>query len=188
MTDKLRSLLVPVLTALVAAGAVFIFMNRDSAPDTTPVQENAPVTQKNSNPLIVGYATEGVTPVTNDPDEFSKAVEDAFRKAAEKKPMSLKYRYDATSTDGVNFNCLLSNSPDNDDDMFIAIYTDTTFQDELFLSELLRPGTGFEHITLNRQLDKGVHDVVAAFTLVRTEDGVQSITQQQFIGLRFTVK
>lgn len=184
MTDKLRSLLVPVLAALVAAGAVFILMNRNG---TAPAVQDSGTTE-NANPLIVGYATEGITPVTNDPDEFSKAVEKAFREAEEKKAMSLKYRYDATSTDGVNFNCLLSNSPDNDDDMFIAIYTDTTFQDELFLSELLRPGTGFEHITLNRQLEKGVHDVVAAFTLVRTEDGVQSITQQQFVGLRFTVK
>jgi hypothetical protein len=188
MTDKLRSLLVPVLAALVAAGAVFILMNRNGDDNgTASVVQDSGMTE-NANPLIVGYATEGVTPVTNDPDEFNKAVEKAFREAAEKKSMSLKYRYDATSSDGVHFDCLLANSPDNDEDMFIAIYTDETFEDELFLSELLRPGTAFEHITLNRQLDKGVHNVVAAFTLVKTEDGQQSITQQQFIGLRFTVK
>jgi hypothetical protein len=187
MTDKLRSLLVPILTALVAAGAMFVLMNRNGANNTVAVTQGEGEVDR-GNSLIVGYATEGVTPVTNDPDEFSKAVEKAFREAAEKKPMSLKYRYDATSTDGVHFDCLLSNSQDNDEDMFIAIYTDTTFQDELFLSELLRPGTAFERITLNRQLEKGVHDVVAAFTLVKTEDGQQSITQQQFIGLRFTVK
>jgi len=187
MAETLRGILVPVLAALVAAGAVFVLTNRNGANNTVTVIQDSGTTE-NSNPLIVGYATEGVTPVTNDPDEFNKAVEKAFREAAEKKSMSLKYRYDATSTDGIHFDCLLANSQDNDDDMFIAIYTDETFEDELFLSELLRPGTAFEHITLNRQLDKGVHNVVAAFTLVKTEDGQQTITQQQFIGLRFTVK
>lgn len=187
MTDKLRSILIPVLVALVAAGSVFFVMRDNGKSDVVTVTQGEGEVDR-GNSLIVGYATEGVTPVTNDPEEFSRAVDEAFRKAAEKKPMSLKYRYDATSRDGVNFDCLLANSPDNDDDMFIAIYTDTTFQEELFLSELLRPGTAFEHITLNRQLEKGSHDVVAAFTLVKTEDGQQSITQQQFIGLRFTVR
>ena len=187
MTDKLRSILIPVLVALVAAGGVFFVMRDNGKNDVVTVTQGEGEVDK-SNSLIVGYATEGVTPVTNDPNEFSKAVDEAFRKAEEKKSMSLKYRYDATSKDGINFDCLLANSPDNDDDMFIAIYTDSTFQEELFLSELLRPGTAFEHITLNRPLESGVHDVVAAFTLVKTEDGQQSITQQQFIGLRFTVK
>jgi hypothetical protein len=72
-------------------------------------------------------------------------------------------------------------------DMFIAIYTDSTFEDELFLSELLRPGQAFEHITLNRALDTGSHDVVAAFSLVKEEDGQQVIAKQTFVGLRFNV-
>lgn len=185
MTDKLRSLLIPVLTALVAAGAMFIVMNRNNAETVT--QGSGEVDQGNS--LIVGYATEGVTPVTSDPAEFSKAVDEVFREAEARKGMALKYQYDAISTDGVNFRCLLANSSDNDDDMFIAIYTDSTFQDQLFLSELLKPGTAFEKITLDRPLEKGTHNVVAAFTLVRTdENGQQSITQQRFIGLKFTVK
>lgn len=185
MTDKLRSLLIPVLAALVAAGAMFIVMNRNSGDDIETVTQGSGEVDT-SNSLIVGYATTGVTAV-DDEDSFQKAVDDLYKKS-QQKGMSLKYKYDAVSTDGVNFKCLLANSQDNDDDMFIAIYADDTFQDELFLSELLRPGTGFEQITLKHPLEKGVHNVIAAFTLVKTEDGQQSITQQQFIGLKLTVQ
>lgn len=184
MTDKLRNLLIPVLAALVAAGVVFILMNRNSEKPITVVTEGVGQVDT-SNSLLVGYATEGVT-VVSDEESIQKAVDDLFAKS-QQKGMSLKYKYDAVSTDGVTFKCLLANSEDNDDDMFIAIYSDSTFEDELFLSELLRPGTGFEQITLNHPLEKGTHDVVAAFTLVKTENGEQSITQQQFIGLKFTV-
>ena len=185
MTDKLRSILIPVLVALVAGGSVFFVMRGSGNNNVVTVTQGEGEVDK-SNSLIVGYATEGVTAVTNE-DELAKAVNELYEKS-QRKGMSLKYKYDAFSTDGVNFKCLLANSQDNDDDMFIAIYTDTTFQDELFLSELLRPGTGFEQITLNHPLEKGSHDVVAAFSLVKTEDGEQSITQQQFIGLKFTVQ
>ena len=188
MTDKLRSLLIPVLVALVAGGSVFFVMRGNGNNNVVTVTQGEGEVDRD-NSLIVGYATEGVTPITNDPEEFNKVVDEAFRKAEARKGMALKYQYDAISTDGVNFKCLLANSEDNDDDMFIAIYTDSTFQEELFLSELLRPGTAFEKITLNRPLEKGSHDVVAAFTLVRTdENGQQAITQQRFIGLKFTVR
>jgi hypothetical protein len=186
MTEKLRGILVPVLAALVAAGAVFVLTNRNGENNTVPVVVQDSGATENNNPLIVGYATTGVTAVS-DEDSFTKAVDDLYAKS-QQKGMSLKYKYDAFSTDGVNFKCLLANSQDNDDDMFIAIYADETFQDELFLSELLRPGTGFEEITLNHPLERGSHDVVAAFSLVKTENGEQSITQQQFIGLKFTVQ
>jgi hypothetical protein len=180
MKDKLRSLLVPILAAAVAAGVAVVVMNRNSGNSGDSAQS-----QSGQNSLIVGYAQEGVT-VVDDQEAFDKAVGEAIARSQEP-GVSLNFKNEAYSSDGKNFSCYLGNSESNGMDMFIAIYTDNTFEDELFLSELLRPGQAFESITLNRTLEPGSHDVVAAFSLVTEENGQQAIAKQTFVGLRFNV-
>ena len=177
MKDKLRNLLALVLVAGVVAGVTAFVMSRSSG--------NTEEVANGENPLIVGYAQEGVT-VVDDQEAFNKAVADAVERA-QQPGISLRFKNEAYSSDGKTFDCYLGNDASNGMDMFIAIYTDDTFEDELFLSELLRPGAAFEHITLNRALDPGSHDVVAAFSLVTEQDGQQAIVKQTFMGLRFNV-
>lgn len=181
MSGKLPNLLAPVLTAVVAAGAaagiVAFVMSRDSG--------NSAQSQSGQNPLVVGYATQGVTAVGSQED-FDKAVAEAVARSQEP-GVSVKFKSEAFSDDGANFSCYLGNDEANGMDMFIAIYTDNTFEDELFVSGLLRPGEAFERITLNRALSPGTHSVVAAFSLVTEENGQQSIAKQTFVSLRFNV-
>jgi hypothetical protein len=177
MKDKLRNLLMLVLVAVVAAGFVLVITNRSA--------NNAGSVVGDGNSLIVGYAHEGVT-LVDDPDAFNKTVAAAVERA-QQPGIALRFKNEAYSSDGKNFDCYLGNDESNGMDMFIAIYTDNTFEDELYLSELLRPGSAFERITLNRALDPGSHDVIAAFTLVTEEDGQQAIVKQTFVKLQFNV-
>lgn len=181
MSGKLPNLLASVLTAVVAAGAaagiVAFVMGRDSG--------NSAQSQSGENPLVVGYASQGVT-VVDDQEAFDKAVAEAAERA-QQPGITLQYKNEAFSKDGKTFDCYLGNSDSNSMDMFIAIYTDKTFAEELFLSELLRPGEAFERITLNRALESGVHSVVAVFSLVTEEDGQQVIAKQTIVTLRFKV-
>lgn len=133
----------------------------------------------------VGYAVEGVTAV-EDPDAMSKLLDEAYQKAEEGR-MALEYKSLATSDDGLNFSCYLANSVDNRYDMFIAIYGDTDFQDELYLSQLLRPGSAFNSITLEHALDPGTHEVYVVFTTVETTEDEQIIHGQNVMAMDFIV-
>jgi len=137
------------------------------------------------NGFRVGYATEGVT-VVDDPNALQKAVDEMYEKS-QRQGMTLSYTNDAYSTDGVTFDCYLANHPDNDYDMFVAIYADEEYTDELYLSQLLRPGTAFNEIKLERALTPGDHTVHAAYTLVEEADGQQSIHDQQLVTMVFHV-
>jgi maltoporin len=133
----------------------------------------------------VGYAMEGVTAV-EDPDAMSKLLDEAYARAEEGR-IALEYKATAVSDDGVNFSCYLANSVDNKYDMFMAIYADPSYTDELYLSQLLRPGTAFDHITLERKLEPGAHDVYIVFTTVETTEDEQIIHGQTAMGMDFIV-
>lgn len=119
--------------------------------------KKAPEPEEPKRPsLQVGYAVE-------DPDAMSKALDEAYEKMQER--MTLSYKNDAFSSDGKTFTCYIANSPDNAPyDMFVGLYSDLEFTDCLFLSQLLRPGSAFETLTLERALEPGTHQLYAVFT------------------------
>jgi hypothetical protein len=133
----------------------------------------------------VGYATEGIT-ATEDPEAFQKSVEEMYKKSQER-GVAVTYKNDAFSSDGINFSCYIGNPQDSGYDMFIAIYGDDKFTDELYLSQLLKPGQAFEKLTLNHALDPGVNTVYVAFTQVEETEGEQSIRGQTVIAMKFHV-
>jgi hypothetical protein len=135
--------------------------------------------------IILDYATQGVIE-THDPNALQKAYDEAVEKAREGM-IALTYRNDASSEDGQTFNCYIGNSTSNSDDLFIAIYADSACTDELFRGQLLRPGTAYETVTLNRKLDEGVHTVYVPHTLIRVVDGQQAIVGQTIVTMDFHV-
>ena len=159
---------------LLAAGCT----KQKSAEEVT--QEAAP-----DRSLVIGYAEEGVT-VVEDPQELTKALLQAIENA-ENSAIALEYKNEAFSKDGVNFDCYIANSLENKYDMFIQIFADETFQDELFLSQLIRPGQAFETLTLNHELPSGLTRVYVAMTQVETVKGEQFVHAQTFITMDFTV-
>lgn len=135
--------------------------------------------------LILDYASEGVVEM-EDPASLQKAFDEA-KKAAQDGMFGLNYRNDAYSTDGKTFSCHIGNSRQNADDIFIAIYADPECTDELYISQLLRPGTAYETIELNRALEPGDHTVYVPHTKIRLIDGVQTIVGQVVITMDFHV-
>ncbi len=130
----------------------------------------------------IGYA-EGVT-VVEDPDALQKTVDEMYEKAAEG-GVGLEYKNDAFSSDGEKFECYIANAAKNKYDMYIQIFADSGLTDELFLSQLLRPGTAFDNITLEHKLDPGDHRVYVAFTQV--EEDLETIHAQVMVTMDFHV-
>lgn len=128
-----------------------------------------------SAPQRIGYATEGV--VATDPETLQDAVDEMYKEAQEP-GVSLEYKDIAISNDGKNFRCYIGNSEKNAYDMFIAIYADAALTDELFLSELLRPGSRFEEITLEQTLSPGVHTAYIVYTQVVDEENSEDVMVQ----------
>ena len=168
--NKLVIAIVALIVVVIAATAVIVYTlnGRETPPD--------------SNGLTIGYATDAN--VFLDQDSLQAAMDDAL---AHSGYVSLRYQNDAVSSDGINFSCYIANA--NGSDMFLTICADADMTDQIFLSQLLRPGSGFEQIKLDRRLEAGTHTVYVAVTLVDTdENGAQVITGQVVHTMDFYVQ
>lgn len=115
----------------------------------------------------IGYAS---NVVTTDPETLQDAVNAMYEKAASDPGISLEYKDTAYSSDGRTFECYIGNSSKNAFDMFITIYEDSQMEKILFLSDLLRPGSRFEEITLEKTLESGTYDVYLVHTQVQDNE------------------
>jgi hypothetical protein len=141
-------------------------------------------TESSENKLIIGYA-EGVTAV-EDPNAFSNMLDQAYEDS-QQSGIALEYKNVAYSSNGFDFSCYFANALDNQYDMFIAVYADDALTDQVFLSELIRPGSAFDHITLTHALPPGTNKCTVAFTQIEVVDGEQMIRDQALIGVEFHV-
>lgn len=162
-----------VVAAVIAVGAAVI-----SHQDQANIPDGA-------TPAI-GYAAEAK--VMLDQGSLQAAFDEALKNAAEGN-VGLKYKNDAYSTDGVNFECYIVNSDSNVYDMFLTIYADAEMTDQIYLSGLVPPGSGFEAIKLDHALDAGDHTVYVALTQVDTDEetGEQVIKNQVVHTMDFHV-
>lgn len=172
---KGAALLLAALMTLAAAGCAKQETTQEAS------EEEAPPDRR----LVLGYAEEGVT-VAETEDELSKSVEQMLEAAAEP-GMPLSYKNNAFSEDGINFSCYIANA-DEKYDMFFQIFADEKFQDEIFLSQLLRPGQAFESVTLSHALPKrSTTRCYVSQTRVELVDGEQTIHDQVFFTMDFNV-
>jgi hypothetical protein len=134
----------------------------------------------------IGYSMDAQVLVTQ--EEIDKAAEEALANA-DNGDVALSYQNDAFSNDGTNFECYILNSEYNTYDMFLTIYADAELTDELFLSQLVPPGSGFENITLEHPLDEGDHLVYVALTQVDRDEetGEEKVVNQVFYTMDFYV-
>ena len=139
---------------------------------------------KNDN-MTIGYATEAT--VMLDQDSLQAAMDKAMENAA-KGNVALRYVNNAYSADGTVFNCYIANSEANAYDMYLQIFADPEMTDQIFLSGLIPPGSGFEEITLDHALPDGDTMVYVAVTQVETtESGAQTIRNQVVHTMDFHV-
>ena len=127
--------------------------------------------------IPIGYSADAK--VMLDQNSLQAAYDQASKNAAEG-TIGLRYQNDAYSSNGEDFTCRILNSSSNIYDMFLTIYADAEMTDQIFLSGLVPPGSGFENITLDRALEKGDHMVYVVLTEVETnaETGEQVIRNQ----------
>lgn len=135
--------------------------------------------------LILDYATSGVIEL-QDPNALQKAFDEAQRESLESM-FSLEYQESAFSEDGKTFRCYIGNSAYNTDDIFISIYMDAELTDEVYMSQLLRPGMAFDTIELNRTLEPGNYTVFVPHTKIRLIDGEQTIVGQLVVTMELHV-
>jgi hypothetical protein len=135
----------------------------------------------------IGYATEAK--VMLDEDSLQAAMDEAM-KNAEDGYVSLLYKDNAYSTDGTNFSCYIVNAASNAYDMYLTIYSDLEMTDELFMSKLVPPGSGFESVKLEHSLSLGDHTVYVVMTQVDTDEetGEQVIRNQVVHTMDFHVQ
>jgi len=132
----------------------------------------------------IGYATEAK--VMLDEDSLQAAMDEALKN--DDGGVALDYKNSAFSDNGTDFQCYIRNSEYNAYDMFIAIYSDAELTDQLFLSELIPPGSGFESIKLDHPLKTGTHRVYVVVTQVKDdEEGNQVICNQISHTMDFSV-
>ncbi|MDE6936141.1 MAG: hypothetical protein K2P26_11070 [Oscillospiraceae bacterium] len=134
----------------------------------------------------IGYASEAR--VMLDQDSLQAAMDAAMEKAKDGN-VALRYKNNAFSTNGTDFECFIANSSANIFDMFLTIYADEQLTDQIFLSGLVPPGSGFESVTLDRALDPGDHTVYVAVTQVADDEetGQQVIKNQVIHTMDFHV-
>lgn len=118
-------------------------------------------------PSGIGYANEAGVILTQ--EEMQAAMDLALANGRDGN-VALLYKDNAYSTDGVNFSCYIVNSQYNSHDMFLTIFADAEMTDQIFLSQLVPPGSGFESITLEHPLEQGDHVVYVALTQVSRDE------------------
>lgn len=164
--------LIIIIIVLIAAVAAVLVLNRSGG------QEPAPVSSGEGTPKL-GYQ-EGV--IVLDEKDLPKS----NSSSTPNKGVRVRYKKEAVSTDGETFSCLIANPDDSEYDIYIGIYGDEEFTDELYLSQLIPPGSALNEITISRKLEKGTHRVYLAYTQV--EDDHATLHGQVFVAMDLIVQ
>lgn len=174
--NKLTIAIVALIAVVIGATAVIVdTLQRDRTADEPA----------NNGGMTIDYETDAK--VFLDQSSLQAAMDEAMKNAQDRN-VALRYQNDAYSKDGKTFECYIANSGGNLYDMFLTICSDMDMTDQLFLSKLLRPGTGYDSITLDRALEPGDHTVYVAVTLVDTDrNGGQVIKAQVVHTMDFHV-
>ena len=176
--SKKRWLVPALLAAVILLLLIIVVMLLRRGPALTDIPDN-------SVPKL-GYSADAK--VMLDQNSLQAAVSAAMENA-QNGNIALLYKNNAYSEDGVNFECYIANSAYNIYDMYLTIFADAEMTDQLFLSQLVPPGSGFENITLEHALEPGDHTVYVGLTQVETDEetGEQAIQGQVFHTMDFHV-
>lgn len=165
-----------IIIVLLAAAAVVLVMGKlgGDSPAVESLEDGAV-------PLL-GYE-EGLTAL--DEDTLQKAVDEMHAKTAEG-GIPLEYQNEAYSTDGEKVECYIANPTKGSYDIYIQIFSDVEYTNQLYLSKLIPPGKALREIQLEKKLEKGTHRVYVVYTQV--EDDHATAHQQVSVTMDFVVE
>lgn len=176
---KEKKIIITVSTIAVAVIAVLVVfivvLINNNEPATTPLADH----------LVNGEIQyqQGVIAVN---EEDLQAQYDEAMKEVQEGYISLNFNNWAVSEDGINFDCFLGNSSENTYDVYYDMYMDSSFQDRIFITGLIPPGSGIEHFTSEIDLDPGTYEAVLVLTQV--EDDHATIHTQTSVAITLKVK
>ena len=177
--------LIIVIAVLVCGGtaAAFLLMNNqgNASEPVNNVQTEATEADEPKNPLKLDYDDSAVA---LDENGLQKQIDEMQKNADDR--ISLEYKNEAASSDGKTIKCYLANSDLNTEDMFIAIFTDATLTEQVYLSGLLKPGTSIQEFQSETTFEPGEYSLIAMFTSV--SDDHETMTSQVSVELKLTVE
>ena len=170
-------ILIIVIVLLIAGGGVAAMILLNKSSDDSVAE---PDFDTNSNGLI--HYDAAAVPV-NEAD-YAERIKELYEKA-EEGYLTLQYKNEAYSEDGVHFICEIGNSAANHYDMYFNIYLDDSFQAQVLLTGLYRPGSGMESFESEITLEKGEYPAVLCLTQV--EDDHSTMHGQTFVNINLIV-
>lgn len=195
MKSLFRRLCAATLTALMLASLTGcglkvrldkVFGNGDETDDGEGYAESV-------NPVgALSWATGSGVTVTDNPEDLAEQVKTMYESAADE-GIGVEYKNEAFSADGQNFDCYIGNPTSSSYPLFITIYADNSFQEELFVSGLIKPGQAFNKITFTRPLTEAQNTLPVCYTQVyephteKNDSDEFKIRGQAVITLNFNV-
>ncbi len=165
--------LIIVIILLLAGGiTAFVLMKADK-----PDDGQGKLTPGGQIPMEI---TAGVL----DPDTLEKWNEEALKEAKDNQ-IPISYSPTANSVDGKNFACVIGNPEGAPHYFYVDMYSDTTLEEEIYLSGLIEPGRGLTSFTTNKTFPQGETDIVLVITTV--EDDMKTIIAQTMVYLTLVV-
>lgn len=163
-------LLIIVILLLIAAGiGVAVFF----------VKKTSPLPDDGDNGGLIQYET-GLVALDNVQELY-----DELQEKANEGQMVVSYKGYAYSEDGTHFSCEIDNSYANPYDMYINIYKDSSFEEQILLTGLIPPGSGITEFDSEIKLDPGEHETTLVLTQV--EDDHSTLHAQSMLVLRLVV-
>lgn len=163
--------LVALIIILIAVVACLVF-----AKGSDPASQNA-----SESSSKIGYEA---NVVVSDRKGLQDTVDEMVKKAEEGN-IALEFQNEAFSDDGKNFTCYIANSVKNNYDMFLALYEDSAYSKQMFLTGLIPTGSAIDHFALDETLEKGTYNMVLVLTQV--EDDHETLHAQVSVTLTLTV-
>lgn len=171
---------------IIAALVVVMTVSGAAAAIVSAINKNKPLDPSSLPSSSIGYSSEAQVILTQ---EDLQAAYDRAKENALNGNIALLYKNNAYSSNGIDFSCYIVNSANNKYDMFLTIFADLEMTDQLFLSQLVPPGSGFNQLRLEHALEKGDHTVYVSLTQVdrNPETGEEFICGQVFHTMEFHV-
>lgn len=177
MTEEKKSsnktviiILIIVIILLLAGGATFFILNANKSPESESTGGKQIPLEINAGVLS--------------PDKLKEWNESALQEM-EDNQIPMIYSPTATSTDGVNFECEIGNPAGAKYYMYLDLYSDTSLEEEIYLSGLLEPGKGITSFSTSKTFPQGETDTVLVFTTV--QDDQKTIVAQTMVYLTLQV-
>lgn len=161
--------IVIVLLILLIGAVIFMMFRKNSEPE--PEKLNGGIIQYEANVVS--------------PEDAQKKM-DELAEAARNGNMTVSYKGYAYSEDGTHFTCEINNSIMNEYDMYINIYKDSSFEDQILLTGLIPPGSGIQEFDSEIPLSMGEYETTLVLTQV--EDDHSTLHAQAMLVLRLVVE